>query len=993
MKRRRKNKERLQMATIVMILIAILLIIVVAWKLMNHNDTSTYKVSKQDTSEQIIASNGWDDNIVSNITVENVPIPAGFSYVSGSIKTGTIVKDENENKYLWIPYDEKADVDVSEYYRNVTDYCEIDSDTIKSIKKYNGFYVALNMDMNREDLEEISNEDYLEKIQELDGDLADGTVYTHLLSKEEIMQIDNFLNNGNFYIANNTIGIEGAVINRFSEVEQTSLSTTANVAKVNKFTNIVELGKIAATDDIILSNTQEYVIEADINEDGYTKKTILNGIQYKEHKQNSLKWAYSPYWEGYIGDCGCGPVSVTVALSGYKEYADITPPEVASGMRLTSYATLSQRLRDFGMQTEVYHGYRGYNAKYIREALSDGCPAVLGLDRGTLPDGSCFTQTPSGHISTALAIDGDYVYLSNVNGIRKSGWFPISWVAKYAAYTIRIYNKPDNFVDISTLDKTKKAETPEDVAYMLSVDGYEKEVPIPAGFRYEVTDGVISIQDSANKNLIYIWVPLNADQINDRKAEIKKLYESYDDGDGEGLKINEGEMARWFNDTYDENSDEYQEFLASIKEFGGFYMSEAEISKDSSGNFYNKARGMIGYSSGNTSIGGDYYREVGGVEEVPENESFLQFAKEVAEQVEIGNGAVVSHVPFGVEYDAAILWLFNTNSNKTFKYPVVDSESGITQEKDMSMKEALLKDSTFIGKYNNSKLESTASILESSKYLNGIWGLGGNLEELTQETTNTGENVYRGGHWYSTGESLPIASRHLVAIDENEDTKYKNVRGFRVCLYIKSGGKQATVEKFDADYEDDTIITIEGTDFKAYGDRERYINSLDETVLYYSIKDAKYKAQLNCGQTVRLKGVTVEEIVGPNGKKGIWAYIELINSNTKGFIEYKYLTNKVEEVEVKEEINYFIFPKDENNQPEQSIRYHKGNLEVYKTPEENDNNVLVKIERAGEITIIGKSIDQLWVAVDIDGETGYVKTSELRKNPVAQKPEEIKPTE
>ena len=43
------------------------------------------------------------------------------------------------------------------------------------------------------------------------------------------------------------------------------------------------------------------------------------------------------------------------------------------------------------------------------------------------------------------------------------------------------------------------------------------EIPIPSGFNYCEIDGIIMIQDSSNENLIYIWVPLKYENLDNIK--------------------------------------------------------------------------------------------------------------------------------------------------------------------------------------------------------------------------------------------------------------------------------------------------------------------------------------------------------------------------------------------------------------------------------------------------------------------------------------------
>ena len=97
MKRRARShvKEKIRMVAILAILVAIVAVIVIAWKMRNPK-TSTKNIahiSKGTTTKEVLQENNWDSDIISNVTVENVPIPKGYSYVSGDVTTGTIIKE------------------------------------------------------------------------------------------------------------------------------------------------------------------------------------------------------------------------------------------------------------------------------------------------------------------------------------------------------------------------------------------------------------------------------------------------------------------------------------------------------------------------------------------------------------------------------------------------------------------------------------------------------------------------------------------------------------------------------------------------------------------------------------------------------------------------------------------------------------------------------------------------------------------------------------
>ncbi len=88
----------------------------------------------------------WKDFIAS-VTEDGVPIPKGFTYVEGTKDTGTVIKDENDNEFVWIPVD-----DVSNYAKDTnfpgTKPTGDDSlptgieDETADVKEYGGFYIG-----------------------------------------------------------------------------------------------------------------------------------------------------------------------------------------------------------------------------------------------------------------------------------------------------------------------------------------------------------------------------------------------------------------------------------------------------------------------------------------------------------------------------------------------------------------------------------------------------------------------------------------------------------------------------------------------------------------------------------------------------------------------------------------------------------------------------------------------------------------------------------
>lgn len=181
----------------------------------------------------------------------------------------------------------------------------------------------------------------------------------------------------------------------------------------------------------------------DFNNDGFTQRIEINGIQYTEYKQNSSRWASASYWGDTIGNSGCGPTSVAVVLSGFSQTVSVTPVDVAGGMSYTGSSTIQARLNDYGISNSVYTS--NYESK-LRSYLGSGKPVICSFNSTTLSDGSHFTS--GSHISVALGINGDQVYISNVYNSTnmRTGWVPISDVVSALTYLVAIDSVPDNRV-------------------------------------------------------------------------------------------------------------------------------------------------------------------------------------------------------------------------------------------------------------------------------------------------------------------------------------------------------------------------------------------------------------------------------------------------------------------------------------------------------------------------------------------------------------------
>ena len=83
---------------------------------------------------------------IAEMTEEGVPIPKGFTYVTGMKETGTVIKDSLDNEFVWIPATEATYVKDLKFPNNCTptgdDLPSSIADETADVKKYGGFYIG-----------------------------------------------------------------------------------------------------------------------------------------------------------------------------------------------------------------------------------------------------------------------------------------------------------------------------------------------------------------------------------------------------------------------------------------------------------------------------------------------------------------------------------------------------------------------------------------------------------------------------------------------------------------------------------------------------------------------------------------------------------------------------------------------------------------------------------------------------------------------------------
>lgn len=248
--------------------------------------------------------------------------------------------------------------------------------------------------------------------------------------------------------------------------------------------------------------------------------------------------------------------------------------------------------------------------------------------------------------------------------------------------------------------------------------------PIPNGFIYyygEWYNG-FTIGQKITGNL-FTWVPVGVLKNN---------------GTLDGQNFNEKFGRRSFkNETFsDATFCEAMEVnqIASVKKYGGFYVSTYSIS--------NGENGKPASVKGRTPLMLDYENAV------------------AAARLMIETDEVSSHILYGAEYDTILEWII---------------ESGA------QTKEDVVEDSSVWGNYHREgwidEITPTGSLDNWSTA--GIYDLAGNTEEWTREKYE-GYPVFRGGNAYELGSDYPAVHRESAL-----DFYVKDDVGFHVSLYIK----------------------------------------------------------------------------------------------------------------------------------------------------------------------------------------------------------------
>ena len=110
----------------------------------NNTEYKWFSEVTGNTSNSETVKEEWKNTIAS--VNDGVPIPKGFTYKEGTKDTGLVIKDDNDNEFVWIPATESTYVkDTS--FRGATPTGDDTlpkgiTDEIADVKKYGGFYIG-----------------------------------------------------------------------------------------------------------------------------------------------------------------------------------------------------------------------------------------------------------------------------------------------------------------------------------------------------------------------------------------------------------------------------------------------------------------------------------------------------------------------------------------------------------------------------------------------------------------------------------------------------------------------------------------------------------------------------------------------------------------------------------------------------------------------------------------------------------------------------------
>ena len=218
-----------------------------------------------------------------------------------------------------------------------------------------------------------------------------------------------------------------------------------------------------------------------------------------------------------------------------------------------------------------------------------------------------------------------------------------------------------------------------------------------------------------------------------------------------GSYFSGGDISGYYDET---DLDIYQDMIASVEKYGGFYMGRYEASY-----------------GGGSSVS-DYIPASKRVTEDESGKIWVQFSPQdttiACQNLYADNDTVQGFFPWGINWDTTLQWLI---------------DSGCKSEEEVS------SDSTDWGNYSDDSFSKRAKGKFTGQWeeakANNIYDLAGNNWEWTQERYSGGSYVMRGGGYNLMGGSCP-GDRYPAALRDPlpGNDHHPNVT-FRVALFVR----------------------------------------------------------------------------------------------------------------------------------------------------------------------------------------------------------------
>ena len=521
-----------------------------------------------------------------------------------------------------------------------------------------------------------------------------------------------------------------------TDVINAVLKVTGNQVQVGDATVLSKKGNSVKIADLWQNQvTKELTITCE--EEETESRAIVLKVKVAGMMSSGMM-SYEEYARDYIKDVQDGPDLIKILVDGvnYVTNSNRTWEEIAGD----NYSTVAEFYNS--LPSEVTEGTSDYKDFMVKEKVID----PKGYEEKYAPTVICNGQTEkitSEYAEFGISVNGEYdVSATTPDGGRGTTKATIT-KCKIETFS--------NICDTNT---------------EITSDGYT--VTVPAGFAYGTSDNVKSVNgglvitDSVDSNgnstgNEYVWIPVDKTKLTVGNTD-KKMAKISSGSDYEGVLYNfSGTSSTEMTDyglgttnerepdivsNYDGKSNdpvgikkenlqkEYNDMIASIKKYGGFYVARYEAGIENG-----KVTSKIGITP--TSADNDQSKTWYGL-------------YSLAKTYTNNKNSVTSQMIWGSQYDAMLNFALTGND----KSKVKSTEYG-----------------------NDSRTILRSGLTRTSDKINNIYDLGGNLEEWTSEASYTDVRAYRGGLYNDASSPANRSS--------NDPTVSYSIDSLRSSLYVK----------------------------------------------------------------------------------------------------------------------------------------------------------------------------------------------------------------